>query len=259
MTIAKSGELIKTIEDWHRLAPPKSEKQWVDGRSAKETARAWLQWGADNLPSEVEDLLSRHGDFGPVIQWTAEPEARLRFDEFRGEPRNSDLAVHAEDSRGKFLIAVEAKADEPFAEKVSDALSKALERYATNAQSKGIVRIQQLARALFVQRESGQSSLRDLRYQLLTASAGALCEAERHGYSRSLLLIQEFVTDKTLDRKHARNSKDLARFINRLSRGEYSSLNSGEIVGPVRVPGYPLVSANVDFYVGKISRNIRTR
>ena len=239
------------------MAPPKSEKQWVDGRSAKETARAWLQGGADNLPGDVEDLLRSHRDFGSVIHWTAEPEARLRFDHFRGEPRNSDLAIHAEDSGGKFLIAVEAKADEPFAEKVSDALSNALERYTLNAESKGIARIQQLARALFVGRESGQSALRDLRYQLLTASAGALCEAERHGYTRSLLLIQEFVTDKTRNSKHARNAKDLDRFIYRLSSGENSSLDSGEIVGPICVPRYPLASANVDLYIGKISRNIR--
>lgn len=240
------------------MAPPKSEHQWVNGRSAKETARAWLQGGADNLPGDIEDLLNSHGDFGSVIRWAAEPEAKLRFDDFRGEPRNSDLAVHAEDFRGKFLIAVEAKADEPFAEKVSDALSNALERYATNTASKGIARIQQLARALFVERESGQSALKDLRYQLLTASAGALCEAERRGYSRSLLLIQEFITDRTLDRKHDRNSKDLGQFVARLSCGEYSSLKSGEIVGPIHVPGDPLVSANVDFYVGKISRNLRT-
>jgi len=264
VSIVKNDEIIKTIEDWKRLAPPKSEKQWVDGRSAKETARAWLQGGVDTLPDDIDTLpddidilLSGHRDFGPVIRWTAEPEAKLRFDRFRGEPRNSDLAVHAEDSYGKFLIAVEAKADEPFAEKVSDALSNALERYATNTASKGIVRIQQLARALFTERESGQSALKDLRYQLLTASAGALCEAERHGYTRSLLLIQEFVTDKTLNRKHDRNSKDLARFLARLSNGEYSSLTSGEIVGPMRVPGTPLVSASVDFYVGKLTRNIR--
>ena len=89
------------------------------------------------------------------------------------------------------------------------------------------------------------------------ASAGALCEAERHGYTRSLLLVQEFVTDKTLDRKHDRNSMDLARFLARLSNGKYLSLTSGEIVGPIRIPGTPLVSASVDFYVGKLTRNLR--
>lgn len=143
MPIVKNNEIINTIEDWQRLAPPKSAKQWVDGRSAKETARAWLQGGTDTLPGDIDILLSNHRGFGRVIKWTAEPEAKLRFDRFQGEPRNSDLAIHAEDTKGKFLIAVEAKADEPFAEKVSDALSNALERYAANTASRGIVRIQQ--------------------------------------------------------------------------------------------------------------------
>lgn len=257
MTISKNDEFIKTLGDWRRLAPPKSAHQWVDGRSAKETARTWLEGGGRRLPADLDILLRHHKDFGPVLHWRAEPEAKLRFDSFRGEPRNSDLAVHAEDSHGKFLVAVEAKADEPFGENLSDALCNALERYITNTSSKGITRIQQLVRALFSKREGDQSALKDLRYQLLTASAGALCEAERHGYARSMLLIQEFVTDKTQDSKHERNSKDLAQFLARLTDGTFSSLTSGEIVGPIPVPGTPLVSTSVDFYIGKLTRNLR--
>ncbi|WP_405226835.1 DUF6946 family protein [Lentisalinibacter sediminis] len=257
MVIYKNEELIESLEDWKRLAPPKSAQQWVDGRSAKESARAWLEGGGEYLPSDLEILLRDHQAFGPVLHWKAEPEAKLRFDSFRGEPRNSDLAAHVEDSHGKFLIAVEAKADETFGEKVSDALGSALERYAANAASNGIARIQQLAIALFKKRKRGQIALKDVRYQLLTASAAALCEAEGYGYTRSLLLIQEFVTDKTLDKKHERNAKDLNRFLARLSDGEYSSLASGEIVGPIRLPGTPLVSANVELYLGKLSRNVR--
>lgn len=258
MAIIKDGERIGIVEDWQRLAPPKSADQWADGRSAKEAARAWLQRGGIDLPDDVDKLLEEHAAFGPVIRWEAEPEARLRFDTFRGEPRNSDLAVHAEDSHGSYLIAVEAKADEPFGESVADALSNALERYVGNSASNGVMRIQQLARALFAERERGQPALKELRYQLLTACAGALCEAERNGYQRSLMLVHEFVTEKTTDEAHERNSRDLGRFIERISGGQTRSIRSGEILGPFRVPGTPLLSGHIQLYMGKLTRNLRT-
>ena len=43
MSVAKNGVTIRTIEDWEKLAPPKSKIHWKDGRSAKEVARAWLE------------------------------------------------------------------------------------------------------------------------------------------------------------------------------------------------------------------------
>lgn len=57
MQITKNGQIIKTLDDWWRLAPPKDPvKQWVDGRSAKETARAWTAREASPRP-EILNLL----------------------------------------------------------------------------------------------------------------------------------------------------------------------------------------------------------
>ena len=100
---------------------------------------------------------------------------------------------------------------------------------------------------------------KDIRYQLLTACAGCLAEAERRGHSRALLLVQEFVTDRTVDRKLLLNTIDLGRFVKRLSHGAFKGLNPGDIAGPIRVPGAPLLSAPIDFYIGKISRNLRSQ
>src|SRR5579872_6453476 len=122
MSIAKDGQPIVTLDDWKRLAPPRSPGQWVDGRSAKEVARAWLEGSGDSLPDEVHAALCIHPMFGPVVAWEAEPEARLPFDEFPGETRNSDLAVIARDGFGPYVLAVEAKADESFSETVAEAL-----------------------------------------------------------------------------------------------------------------------------------------
>lgn len=140
----------------------------------------------------MSSALAAHGDFGQVLSWHAEPEERLRFDTFRGEPRNSDLAVPAR----------------------------------------------------------GDPPIEGLRYQLLTACAGALCEAERLGSPRTLMLVHEFVTDKTPDEKHARNAGDLDAFLKRLSRGADRAPRSGEIRGPFNVPGAPLLTTDVALFLG---------
>src|SRR5882762_7207667 len=113
MTIRKKGQTITTLEHWAAHAGPKSKGQWVDHRSAKEAARCWLAVTSPTLPREVEHLLDGHPAFGAVQSWHAEPEVRLPFDDFPGEPRNTDLLVHARDAHGDFLLAIEAKADEP--------------------------------------------------------------------------------------------------------------------------------------------------
>jgi hypothetical protein len=222
-----------------------------------EAARAWLEGEGATLPVEVSSALAKHLAFGAVQHWDAEPEAKLRFDRFAGEPRNTDLLVHARDSHGQFLIAVEAKADEPFGETVADALAAAVDRYLKKDRSKGVERIVQLATALLGAQQAGDPPLKHVRYQLLTACAGALCEAERCGYARALMLVHEFVTSKTTDDRHARNSADLNMFLRRISHGAVTNVQAGEICGPFAVPGAPLLSAKVELFVGKVSRGLR--
>jgi hypothetical protein len=38
MAIEKNGVVVTDLSTWKELAPPKSLKQWVDGRSAKASA-----------------------------------------------------------------------------------------------------------------------------------------------------------------------------------------------------------------------------
>lgn len=258
MTICKDGLAITSLFDWEIRAGPKSSNHWVDGRSAKEAARAWLDERGDTLPKELSRVLAGHGDFDNVKTWTAEAEVKLKFDDFAGECRNSDLVVDAIDSKGSFLIAVEAKADEPFSETVAEALAAAVERYLKNERSNGLTRIKQLAKALLGPRQAHEPSVKDLRYQLLTACAGALCEAERRGYTRVLMLIHEFFTDKTSDDLHLRNAYDLNNFVARLSHGTVTAVRPDSICGPFFVPGAPIMSAKVALYVGKACRDLRS-
>jgi len=71
----------------------------AEGRSAVETARAWLAVKSPSLPPEVEELLASNPDFGTLEEWEAEPEAQVPFDGFSG-PANLDLLLRARDGRG---------------------------------------------------------------------------------------------------------------------------------------------------------------
>jgi hypothetical protein len=259
MPILKGNVQVHSLAQWAAVASPKLKSQWADGRSAKELARAWLETNEPNLPPEVAQVLATHEAFGVVQQWKAEPEAKLPFDEFDGEPRNSDLVVEATDQYGSFLIAVEGKADEAFGELVGEALAAALERHLQNERSNGIARIQRLAHALFGARPEGTPPLKRIRYQLMTACAGAISEAERRHMTRAIVLIHEFVTDKTVDKRHDMNSRDLDRFVSRVSHGSVSSVQSGRLHGPFTLLGAPLFSTKVQLYIGKAIRNLRKR
>jgi hypothetical protein len=256
MSIRKHNIELTSLEEWARLAGPKSPDQWVDDRSAKEVARAWLE-GKGVLPPEVNTALTRHPAFGPVFSWHAEPEMKLPFDKVAGETRNTDLAVHAQDAHGEYLIAVEAKADEPFSDTVGKSLEDALERYLQNNKSNGINRIEALTQALVGARATGDPPVKDLRYQLLTGCAGALCEADQRGYKRTLFLVHEFITNRTVDENHRRNATDMDLFLHRLSHGATKSIKNGEIQGPFKVPGVPVLSNPGLLFICRVSRNLR--
>ena len=258
MSIIKAGHTILSLHEWETRAGPKSASQWVDGRSAKEAASAWLDDNGKSLPIEIETALNTNQYFGEPKSWIAEPEAKLKFDSFVGEPRNSDLAVHIKDKNGNYLLAVEAKADESFGDNIQKTINAAEVRSAKNPRSNGINRVNQLKEAILGIEDKDEVLDITIRYQLLTACAGALCEAERNSYSRALVLVHEFITDKTNDKKHQRNASDLNTFVLHISHGKTSKVEPGLIYGPFRVPGSPILKNEIDLFVSKVSRNIRS-
>ena len=155
------------------------------------------------------------------------------------------------------MLAVEAKADETFGPTVGDALAAAIARQTANPRSNGVRRIEQLAATLFPSELAGQVALLDLGYQLLTATAGALCEAQRRGASRTVLLIHEFVTVETEDEKHAANKRDLDGLVRRLGGDISAAVTDGCLLGPFSVPGRPLIEIDVQLFIGKATRNLR--
>lgn len=248
--LVKDGIPIRDLEDWKVRAGPKHSMQWKDGRSAKESAKSWL--GSDGIPAELLDLIYSHHDFGTIEQWMAEPEARVRFDDFRGEPPNIDVLIYAEDRFGPLVVVVEAKADEPFGATIRETMTNARGRLAESPKSKGLVRLERLSHAL-AGKSPDEPKIASLRYQLFTATGAALAEADRRGAERAVVLVHEFVSEVTAAEKRRYNQNDLKAFIAMLSPDMRAR---DGLAGPICVPGAPLTTKAAKLYFGKATSDV---
>lgn len=248
--IRKDSRSLSTLSEWYRHAPPKGGAgHWRDGRSAKECARAWID-AAPDLPSGISDVLHSCNDIGPLHDWCAEPEARVQFDNFGRGPANIDVLLTGYDQHGPVVVAIEAKADEPFGETVETTLSKARTRLKDKPRSKGVERIQQLA-GLF-RLTLKQPDVLELRYQLMTITAAALAKAEKRKTRRAIVMIHEFVTCCTNDKKQARNSRDLDCFLETVFSWR-TPLQCGKLAGPFTISHKPIL------YFGKVKTIVKTQ
>ncbi len=247
--ISKKGERILTENTWHRVAGPKSDNQWVDGRSAKESARFWLQTN-NEFPKLFALPIEQHENFGTITSWSGEPEAKLKFDACGGETRNTDLLLTCEDSFGTFLIAVEAKADESFGSKVASARKQATEYRKVNERSRALERLNEKVDMLF-----GSEEVEHLQYQLLRATSGALRQAERSSIRRVILAVHEFKTDVTIDSNHKRYQTHLDLFLSSLSGGFIPALPADKLIGPVNFIGLDNFPTKPELYFLKVVTN----
>jgi len=244
--ITKDGHDIDSVDSWFDFAPPKGgKKQWRDGRSAKEIAKAWFPVpGPACVPPELESLLRSHPDIVGAYFTHGTPEVKIRLDDFRGETRNADLVLIATRGAEEVLFTVEAKADEPFDMTVGE------KHNCPKKDSNIPKRVEHLCRALFGATPAERPELKGLRYQLLNATAATLIAAQERGIGKAVFVIHEFVT--TDDRKMQANHNALVDFVRELSRSTIRSFGVGAIVGPLSIPGGPHVPAHIPLYLGKI-------
>jgi hypothetical protein len=256
MLAEKNGQSISTISDWKQFAAPKSADQWRIGRSAYELAHAWCGRGHPSMPSEVRALLDSRDVTSGVAVERIFPEYRIAFDSRGGEPRNADLAFVGHTTAFKIAVTIEAKADEPFGATLGKTMAAALERKLENPRSQGIERVVDLARALMHPRSDGEPQIGRLRYQLFAATAGTLAYALEQGAMAAVLIVHEFVTDKTRDGRLAQNSADYREFLRRLCRESFDEPLG--LLGPIAVPGTPLFPASLPLlFIGKITTDRR--
>lgn len=252
MRIEKGARSISSIDDWRTLAGPKRPYQWAEGRSAFELARAWIGSGIPSMPLDVRRILDSRDETRGIVVELVKPEHHIHFDTKAGEPRNSDLAFVGHANGRSVAVTVEAKADEPFGATVTKTMADALERAVTNERSRGLERVRGLARELFGPRSKGDPALGNLRYQLLTAVLATLAYAAQEHADVAVLLVHEFLTDKTSAAKVQKNSEDLDRFMVRLSGGAYTAAGDG-LNGPIPVRGAPTA---VPLFIGKLSTTL---
>jgi hypothetical protein len=182
-----TDEDIRSVEDWHRLCPPKKRAaHWVDGRSAKELAKAWFRKGVGAVPEELAGLLGSHETTRDLVVESATPECQTSLDKFPGETRNHDVVLFGHAGTRQVVIGLESKADEPF-DRVLGEYYDMKKGTSSNVPR----RIEQLVGALFASR--GAVEWRGLRYQLVHGCAATLIEAKLRHADVAVLVVHEFL------------------------------------------------------------------
>jgi hypothetical protein len=172
--------------------------QWEDGRSAKELA-CYMTAHLPHVPYEIERALSTLVAQDATFAWDAEFVTALPG---QGQGRNHDAVMWNE----QIFVGIEGKADEPFGNGFVD------REYIQGSENKKR-RIAALSDMIW-----GDSPEKhgDIRYQLLTAAAAILLEANRpdHKVSKALFLIIVFKhPDKVDSAKLEANHQDLMSFL----------------------------------------------
>ena len=119
---------VASVDDWLKEWPPQMGlKQWQNGKSAKELAKAWFKnSGSPAIPPGLERLLESHPFTQKLSIEAVIGESKIPLD--AGRPRHADLILRARVAESPVLIHVEAKADEPFRVLDAKPLNYLLER-----------------------------------------------------------------------------------------------------------------------------------
>lgn len=244
------GSPIHSVEDWFCLTPPKmGGKQWKDGRSAKELARAWFGTGSLRVPDELEALFGSHPFTKGLVIESGIPELVISLDNFRGETRNCDLILLGHVGDTPTLVGIEAKADEEFGPIISKYLRKKV-----GTRSRAPDRIDLLSRSIFGRPIDAE--LGALRYQLLHGLAGTLIEAKNRGAAQALFVVHEFISNEARRENVARNRADFEAFVSAVSGKKKANMLTGMLVGPIQVPGGLFVPGDVPVLIGKVATNL---
>lgn len=239
----EKNDKIESLAEWFQKCPPQGkELHWVDGRSAKETAKHW----AYTIPQPFKDILSHH----KLKYNLCSAEYVTNFDQNGGNGRNHDLLILANDTIGNpVVISIESKVDESFGDTIAQTVAASTIRFQENENSKGLKRIQELRVALFGSENTNQNPL---RYQFFTAIAGTIAEAKKQGAKTAFFLIQTFESSEIDKKKHAQNQSDLDEFIKLYSNSKYLSVPPDRLIGPFRVanPTQNLLN-DIDLWIGK--------
>lgn len=158
------------------------EAHWREGCSAHALATTWM--AQPGLPRAVRQLLDTADQFAGAELVDGFFERQTDLGDGRRGPSQTDLLAILRVRGALAVMAVEAKVEESFGDRVGDGSHLSVgrrERLAWLAEFLGI---------------AGQPRAH-LRYQLFHRVAAALIEAERHASRSALLLVQSFSPRRT--------------------------------------------------------------
>ena len=203
---------IYDLDSWFKAAPPMgAAKQWRDGRSAKELAR-YMTANFPNVPTEIQDILSDFTTLDAEFDWNGEYVTDFaKYDLGRGEGRNHDAFMWNKD----VVVGIEGKADESLGSQlVGDAM--------IGATDNKMHRIRGMIKMLFGDEPVNH---KNIRYQLVTATAATLLEAKERKVNNAVILVLVFKKQGCFsEQKIADNNADIQRFLSDIKAekcGEY--------------------------------------
>lgn len=189
---------IHNVEDWVKSFDPSKNDE--DGKSAKTLAQFCKENDVESIIKEwITPIVGE--DFSLD---TAMPEMSTKFDNY-GKGRTHDLGIYGKTVSGKrIFIGVEAKVNETFGGTVQSVYDKVAYLKSVGKNSNLDARIEGLKKKYFP-----DLPLDDIRYQLLYAIAGTLCEEAEV----KILLFVTFETRQFKVESGQRNDNDLNDFL----------------------------------------------
>lgn len=240
--LGRYDQLIDGEKAWREHCPPRGgSKQWKRGYSAAESAAAWFRCGAPHVPRELLALFASVSATRSLRLATALPETKTQLDLFPGEGRNHDVLALGVAEGQRTVVAVEAKADEPFDRVVRDRFQSAIRK------SNVPKRLNNLAEALFGRPAYViDAAMAPLRYQLFHAVVGTLLEAKRRRANQAVFVVHHFMkpTDAPCEA-----FDDFRRFVAALGDRAAVDLQPGSLVR-LQVHGSDQVPADIPLFVG---------
>ena len=163
---------IITLEDWRSFANP---SHWVDGYSAKETAKFWLM--QKEIPLEIFKRLNQIETMESIVFENLIPELQTTFDQY-SNGRNHDMGVFAKAGNKKIFIGIESKVAEPFDNKT---LGQYLNLGLMDRWLGIFTKKPDRAEGLFSMFKDFKriANIFDIKYQLLQSTAGIIAEAHK--------------------------------------------------------------------------------
>ena len=207
------GQEIPDLEQWWTRVFEGTSKarHWKKGRSAHSLADFIMNRnGAAHLEARISSVLSRQATLEHAI-----PEFLARFDSYPGNPSNLDLGITGRVGRPAhqqtLFVGLEAKVDEPFGSNtVGSRYSSAMRIRRAGRNTNAPERVRNLLSEYFSVRDAPDSSrFADVRYQLLTGTAGAVAAQGEVFVFHTLI----FRTSEYDERKGLANQVEYQRFI----------------------------------------------